>query len=73
VRGQLPLLLLPPRTTRSLERRTLDTTEIRRETRWLIEHGYKRLLLVFGDHPKNNVEHMIEAIEACYSVQRRRA
>ena len=51
-----------------LERRTLDTTEIKRETRWLIEHGYKRLLLVFGDHPKNNVEHMVEAIEASYSV-----
>lgn len=52
-----------------LDRRTLDTSEIRRETRWLIEHGYKRLLLVFGDHPHNDVEHMIAAIEACYSVR----
>jgi len=51
-----------------LDRRTLDPTEIRRETRWLIEHGYKRLLLVFGDHPHNNIDHMIEAVEACYSV-----
>ncbi|MGI5816957.1 MAG: [FeFe] hydrogenase H-cluster radical SAM maturase HydG [Armatimonadota bacterium] len=52
-----------------LDRRTLDTTEIRRETRWLVEHGYKRLLLVFGDHPHNDVEQMIAAIEACYSVR----
>ncbi|MFP4250812.1 MAG: [FeFe] hydrogenase H-cluster radical SAM maturase HydG [Armatimonadota bacterium] len=51
-----------------LDRRTLDTTEIKRETRWLIEHGYKRLLLVFGDHPNNDVEHMIAACEAVYSV-----
>lgn len=56
------------RDNRDLERRTLDPEEVKRETRWLIEHGYKRLLLVFGDHPKNNVEHMIEGIEACYSV-----
>jgi 2-iminoacetate synthase len=52
-----------------LERRTLDPTEIKRETRWLLEHGYKRLLLVFGDHPHNSVEHMVEACEACYSVR----
>ncbi len=52
-----------------LDRRTLDPTEIVRETRWLVEHGYKRLLLVFGDHPHNSVEHMIAAVEACYSVR----
>jgi len=52
-----------------LERRTLEPTEIRRETRWLVEHGYKRLLLVFGDHPHNSVEHIVEACEACYSVR----
>lgn len=51
-----------------LDRRTLDTTEIKRETRWLVEHGYKRLLLVFGDHPHNDVEHMVAACEAVYSV-----
>ncbi|MFW5867809.1 MAG: [FeFe] hydrogenase H-cluster radical SAM maturase HydG [Armatimonadota bacterium] len=51
-----------------LDRRTLDTTEIKRETRWLIEQGYKRLLLVFGDHPHNDVDHMIAACEAVYSV-----
>lgn len=52
-----------------LERRTLSPEEIQRETRWLIEHGYRRLLLVFGEHPHHGVEQIIEAVEACYSVR----
>jgi len=54
------------RDNEELQRRTLTPEEISRETRWLVEHGYKRLLLVFGDHPKTRVEHMIEAVEAVY-------
>ena len=52
-----------------LDRRTLGTEEIRSETRALVERGYKRLLLVFGDHPRNDVDHIIAAVEACYDVR----
>ncbi len=51
-----------------LDRRTLNTAEIERETRWLIEHGYRRLLLVFGEHPHTRVENLVESVEAVYSV-----
>ncbi len=53
-----------------LERRTLNTEEIRREVEWLIDHGYKRLLLVFGDDRCNDVEAMIQAVEATYATRR---
>lgn len=52
-----------------LQRRTLSPDEIATEVRWLIDHGYKRLLLVFGDHPKNRVEAMVEAVQAVYSTR----
>jgi len=52
-----------------LQRRTLTPEEVSAEVRWLIEHGYKRLLLVFGDHPKNRVEAMVEAVEAVYGTR----
>ncbi len=54
---------------RDLKRKTLTPEEITDEVRWLIGHGYKRLLLVYGEHPKKNgVEHMIEAVEAVYAT-----
>jgi len=49
-----------------LQRKTLTPAEISAEVRWLIDHGYKRLLLVFGDNPLTRVEHMIEAVQAVY-------
>lgn len=52
-----------------LQRRTLSPAEVAGEVRWLIDHGYKRLLLVFGDHPHNAVDAMIEAVRAVYSVK----
>jgi len=58
------------RDNKQLKRRTLEPDEIAREVEWLIEHGYKRLLLVFGDHPKNNVEAIIRAVQTVYSTRR---
>ncbi|MBC7286436.1 MAG: [FeFe] hydrogenase H-cluster radical SAM maturase HydG [Armatimonadetes bacterium] len=60
------------RDNKLLKRRTLTPDEIAREVEWLIDHGYKRLLLVFGDHPKNGVESMVRAVEAVYSTRRGR-
>jgi len=56
-----------------LKRKTLTPEEIRAEVEWLIDHGYKRLLLVFGDHPqKNSVEHIVEAVQTVYHTRRGR-
>ncbi len=52
-----------------LKRRTLGPEEIRAETEELLRHGYKRLLLVFGDHPSNDVDHIVAAVDACYSAR----
>jgi len=49
-----------------LERRTLTEDDIHAEVRWLIDHGYKRLLLVFGEHQCNDVHAMARAVEAVY-------
>lgn len=53
-----------------LERRTLNSEGIAEEVRWLVAHGYKRLLLVFGEDPrKNNVDAMIEAMRTVYDTR----
>ena len=51
------------------QRRTLSPAEISEEVTWLIRHGYKRLLLVYGGHPKNSVEAMIEGVRAVYDTR----
>ncbi len=60
------------RDNKLLKRRTLTPDEIAREVEWLIDHGYKRLLLVFGDHPKNNVDAIVRAVETVYSTRKGR-
>lgn len=52
-----------------LQRATLDVPQIKAEVEWLIEHGYKRLLLVFGDNPKTRAESMAEAVRAVYQTK----
>jgi len=54
---------------RDLERRTLSEEEIGAEVRWLVDHGYKRLLLVFGEHQCNNVHAMVRAVETVYGTR----
>jgi 2-iminoacetate synthase len=49
-----------------LRRRTLESDEIAAEVHWLIDHGYKRLLLVFGDNPRTKVGDMVEAVATVY-------
>ncbi|MBM3475226.1 MAG: [FeFe] hydrogenase H-cluster radical SAM maturase HydG [Armatimonadetes bacterium] len=58
------------RDNRELERRTLSPDEIGAEVRWLIDHGYKRLLLVFGEYHCNDVHAMVRAVEAVYETRR---
>ena len=50
-------------------RRTLELEEIRRQVTALEEKGQKRLILVFGEHPKYNAEFIAEAVRTVYGVK----
>lgn len=49
-------------------RRILTTDEIRHETSSVLKEGHKRLILVFGEHQKSDVDYMTAAVKAVYSV-----
>ncbi len=51
-----------------LHRRTLSFEELKEETKILSDSGQKRLLLVYGEHPKFTPEWIAESIKAVYSV-----
>ncbi|MGL5408905.1 MAG: [FeFe] hydrogenase H-cluster radical SAM maturase HydG [Shewanella sp.] len=52
-----------------LKRKTLKQDEIRQEVKVLEEMGHKRILAVYGEHPRNNVNAIVESIQTMYSVK----
>ncbi|GET19778.1 [FeFe] hydrogenase H-cluster radical SAM maturase HydG [Prolixibacter denitrificans] len=52
------------------KRRILTQDEIRKETESVIDEGHKRLILVFGEHPRSDVDYMVDTINTVYSVYR---
>jgi 2-iminoacetate synthase len=52
-------------------RRILTEEEIRRETSSVLNEGHKRLILVFGEHEKSDIDYMVSAVKAVYSVEER--
>lgn len=55
---------------RELERKKLTLKEIGNQTKFLIDRGHKRVLVVCGKDPLNNsVDYVIEAIEKIYSTK----
>ena len=46
---------------------TLD--EVREETRAIVQQGHKRMIAVYGEHPRSDVEYMVDTIRAVYSVR----
>lgn len=53
---------------RELERRTLSAESIAREVSVLEDMGHKRLLLVYGEHPKLGAEWIAETIRTVYGT-----
>jgi 2-iminoacetate synthase len=52
------------------KRRVLTMDEIKEETKVLAgEIGHKRVIAVFGEHPKTDVEYMADTLRAIYSVK----
>lgn len=53
-----------------MQRTHLNCSEIRRETEALARNfGHKRLIVVYGEHPKCDIEYLEESINAVYDVR----
>ena len=56
------------RSNRAAVRRTLDEDDIRRQVLALEGKGHKRLILVFGEHPRYSPEFMAECVHCVYAT-----
>ncbi len=55
---------------KDLHRRTLSMDELKEEVAILEEEGHKRLLLVYGEHPKFKAQWIADTIKAAYTVKK---
>jgi 2-iminoacetate synthase len=51
------------------ERKTLTDEELKQEVRSLINTGHKRLIVVYGEHPKYSPEFIKETVSTVYSTK----
>jgi len=54
---------------RAVKRITLNPDEIAGQVSALVETGHKRLILVFGEHPKYNAQFIAETVGIVYAVK----
>jgi iron-only hydrogenase maturation rSAM protein HydG len=54
---------------RSMIRKTLSENELVSEVEQLEREGHKRLILVYGEHPRYTPEFIAETVRTCYSVK----
>jgi 2-iminoacetate synthase len=57
------------RSNRAQVRRTLDDAELRRQVETLERAGHKRLILVFGEHPKYDADFIARAVRTAYATR----
>ncbi len=50
-------------------RKTLTDEELKQEVRSLINTGHKRLIVVYGEHPKYSPEYIKETVLTVYSTK----
>lgn len=51
-------------------RHVLTMDEVREETGAVIDEGHKRMIAVYGEHPKNDADYIASSISTIYSVKR---
>lgn len=56
-------------TNRDLKRKTLSESELSEEVRILEDFGHKRLLLVYGEHPRFKIDWIVETIDTVYNTK----
>jgi 2-iminoacetate synthase len=57
------------RSNRAAVRRTLDPAELRRQIEALETKGHKRLILVFGEHPRYDAEFIARCVRTTYETR----
>ena len=56
-------------TNKEVQRRTLNKKEVAGQVEALANKGHKRLILVFGEHPKYDAKFIADTVKNVYSVQ----
>lgn len=57
------------RDNKLIVRKVLEMEELEEETRILLRDGHKRVLLICGESPRNNIHYICEAIRRTYAVK----
>ncbi|MFC1496736.1 [FeFe] hydrogenase H-cluster radical SAM maturase HydG [Candidatus Margulisiibacteriota bacterium] len=57
------------KSNKKAKRRTLSEPEIKKEIETLESQGHKRLILVFGEHPKYNTKFIAKTVKQAYSIK----
>ena len=57
------------RDNKELKRKILTMSEIAQETKSLLKEGHKRLLLICGETPRNDIDYICNAIRTTYAVR----
>ncbi|MDR0544075.1 MAG: [FeFe] hydrogenase H-cluster radical SAM maturase HydG [Odoribacteraceae bacterium] len=52
------------------KRHVLSMDEVARETEAVIDEGHKRVIAVYGEHPRSHVDYMVDSLAAIYSIKR---
>lgn len=58
------------RSNTDVVRRTLTPDEIEFQVQALEDHGHKRLILVFGEHPKYNADFIADTVQNVYKIRK---
>jgi 2-iminoacetate synthase len=57
------------RDNKTMDRITLTTEQLREEIKIVEDMGHKRVIILYGEHPKNSVQRMVEDVQTIYSVR----
>jgi 2-iminoacetate synthase len=55
---------------RDEKRRILSKEEITRETEVMVREGHKRMIAVWGEHPRSDIDYMVDSMKTIYDVER---
>lgn len=53
----------------AVERKTLAADDLKAETRALVNRGHKRLIMVYGEHPRYDAQFIHDSVETVYSIK----
>ena len=57
-------------TNKEVSRKTLSMPEIDQEIEALVDRGHKRLILVYGEHPKYDAQFIYDTVKEIYSIKK---